>query len=80
MNTQQNKHNTRLYAAVAAHLLMALGWGNLLFIGLDNTANNALISMMSLITGGALAAIQILALLHGFHETTNGLDDPETKW
>jgi hypothetical protein len=80
MNTQQNKHNTRLYAAVAAHLLMALGWGNLLFIGLDNTAKNAIISTVALLTGSALAAIQILALLHDFRETTGGLDDPETRW
>lgn len=76
----KNKHNTRLYIAVATHVLMLLGWGNLLLIGVDNTANNVIVSALALITGSFLAAIQIMALLHDFNATASNNNDPETRW
>lgn len=75
-----NTRKKQIFAYVVAHLLMLLGWGHLLFIGINNTADNNLITVMALVVGGALAAVQVCALLHDFYETTNGLDDPETRW
>jgi len=75
-----NTRKKQLFAYVVAHFLMMLGWGHLLFIGINNTADNNLITVMALVVGGALAAVQVCALLHDFYETTNGLDDPETRW
>ena len=73
-------HQKHIYIYVATHVLMMIGWGNLLFIGLNNTADNNLITVMALVVGGALAAAQICALVFDFRQTAHGLDDPETRW
>jgi len=75
-----NIRNKQIYAYVATHVLMLLGWGNLLLIGVDNTANNDAVSALALITGSFLAAIQIMALLHDFNATASRDKDPETRW
>jgi hypothetical protein len=72
-------HQKHIYIYVATHLFMLLGWGNLLLIGISVT-DTPLITTMALLSGGALAAAQICALVFDFRQTAHGLDDPETRW
>lgn len=55
-----NTPSTLTYLAL--HTVMAIGWGNLLFIGQDPDTP-AYISNFALFTGGAIAAIHFKAVL-----------------